>query len=32
MNVQWQKLLLTASLCLATEVCFNFLGIDDIAD
>ena len=32
MNVQWQKLLLTATFWLATEICFNFLGIDEIAD
>jgi hypothetical protein len=32
MKVRWQKLLLTATFWLATEICFNFLGIDDIAD
>ncbi len=32
MNVRWQKLLLTATFWLATEICFNFLGIDDLAD
>ena len=32
MNMQWQKLLLTATFWLVTEICFNFLGIDDIAD
>ena len=32
MNVQWQKLLLTLTFWLATEICFNFLGVDDIAD
>ncbi len=32
MNVQWQKLLLTTTFWLATEICFNFLGIDDLAD
>lgn len=32
MNVRWQKLLLTITFWLATEICFNFLGIDDLAD
>lgn len=32
MNVQWQKLLLIATFWLATEIYFNFLGIDEIAD
>lgn len=32
MNVQWQKLLLTTTFWLGTEICFNFLGIDEIAD
>ncbi len=32
MNVQWPKLLLTTTFWLVTEICFNFLGIDEIAD
>ncbi len=32
MSVRWQKLLLTITFWLATEICFNFLGIDDMAD
>ncbi|WP_206816809.1 hypothetical protein [Chroococcus sp. FPU101] len=32
MKVQWQKLLLTVTFWLATEVCFNFLEIDVIAN
>jgi hypothetical protein len=32
MKVQWQKLLLTVTFWLATEICFNFVGIDDIAN
>lgn len=32
MKVQWQKLLLTVTFWLATEMCFNVVGIDDIAD
>lgn len=32
MNVQWQKLVLISIFWLATEICFNLLGIDDIAD
>ena len=32
MNVQWQKLLLTTTFWLGIEICFNLLGIDDIAD
>ena len=32
MNVQWQKLLRIIAFWLATEIYFNFLGIDDIAD
>jgi hypothetical protein len=31
MKVRWQKLLLTATLWLVTEIDFNFLGIDGIA-
>jgi hypothetical protein len=32
MNVRWQKLLLITTFWLATEIWFNFLGIDDMAD
>jgi hypothetical protein len=32
MKVRWQQLLFTATFWLATEICFNFLGIDEIAD
>ncbi len=32
MKVQWQKLLLIVTFWLTTEICFNFLGIDDVAD
>ena len=32
MNVRWKKLLLTTTFWLATEIWFNFLGIDEIAD
>ena len=32
MKVRWQKLLLTATFWLATEIWFNFLGIDDLVD
>jgi hypothetical protein len=32
MEVRWQKLLLTVTFWLATEICFNIIGIDDVAD
>jgi hypothetical protein len=32
MEVRWQKLLLTVTFWLATEICFNFLGIDHLAN
>ena len=32
MKVRWKKLLLTATCWLATEIYFNFIGIDDLAD
>jgi hypothetical protein len=32
MKVQWKKILLTAIFWLATEICFNILGIDDTAN
>jgi hypothetical protein len=32
MKVRWQKLLVTVTFWLATEICFNFLGIDNLAD
>ncbi len=32
MKVRWKKLLLTATFWLATEICFNWLGIDDIVN
>ncbi len=32
MNVLWQKLLLTTIFWLAIEICFNLIGIDEIAD
>ncbi|MDJ0590055.1 MAG: hypothetical protein QNJ72_08695 [Pleurocapsa sp. MO_226.B13] len=32
MNVRWQKLLVKTSLWLTTEIWFNFLGIDNLAD
>jgi hypothetical protein len=32
MKVRWQKLLLEVTFGLATEICFNSLGIDAIAD
>lgn len=32
MKVRWQKLLLTVTFWLATEVCFNFPEIDVIAN
>jgi hypothetical protein len=32
MKVRWQKLLLTTTFWLATEICFTLLGIDDMAD
>ncbi len=32
MNVRWQKLLVTITLWLTTEIWFNFLGIDNLAD
>ncbi len=30
--VHWKKLFLTATIWLATEICFTLLGIDDLAD
>lgn len=32
MNVRWKKLLLKTTLWLVAEICFNFLGIDDLVD
>jgi hypothetical protein len=32
MKVRWKKLLMTITLWVATEIWFNFLGIDDVAD
>jgi hypothetical protein len=32
MNVRWKKLLMTTILWLTTEIWFNFLGIDNLAD
>jgi hypothetical protein len=32
MNMRWKKLLLTTIFWLVTEICFNWLGIDDIAN
>ena len=32
MNVRWKKLLMTTTIWLATEIWFNFLGIDNLAD
>lgn len=32
MNVRWKKLLLTATFWLVTEIYFNLIGIDDLAD
>lgn len=32
MNVRWKKLLLTTTLWLVTEIWFNCLGIDNLAD
>lgn len=32
MNVRWKKLLVTITLWLLTEMWFNFLGIDNLAD
>lgn len=32
MNVRWKKLLMTTTLWLTTEIWFNFLGIDNLAD
>ena len=32
MKVRWKKLLVTTTLWLATEIGFNLLGIDDLAD
>ena len=32
MNVRWKKLLLTATFWLITEIYFNLIGIDDLAD
>lgn len=32
MNVRWKKLLVTITLWLASEIWFNFLGIDNLAD
>jgi hypothetical protein len=32
MNVRWKKLLVTTTLWLTTEIWFNFLGIDNLAD
>ena len=32
MNIQWKKLFLSLGYWLIAELCFNFLGIDDVAD
>ena len=32
MNLKWHKLLITIIFWLATEICFNLLEIDEIAD
>jgi hypothetical protein len=32
MKVRWKKLLVTTTLWLTTEIWFNFLGIDNLAD
>jgi hypothetical protein len=32
MKDRWQKLLQLITYCLATEIWFNLLGIDDLAD
>lgn len=32
MQVKWKKLLLCIFITLITEVLFNFLGLDDLAD
>ncbi len=32
MNVRWKKLLVTIPLWLVTEIWFNLLGIDNLAD
>lgn len=32
MKVRWQKLLLTVTFWLSTEIYFNFLGIDNLAN
>ena len=32
MNVRWKKLLLKTTFWVATEICFNLIGIDDLVD
>ena len=32
MNIYWKKLFLSLGYWLIAELCFNFLGIDDVAD
>ncbi len=32
MQVKWKKLLLCIFITLTTEILFNFLGLDDLAD
>ena len=32
MSIQWKKLFLSLGYWLIAELCFNFLGIDDMAD
>jgi hypothetical protein len=32
MKVRWQKLILTVTFWLSTEICFNLLGIDNVAN
>lgn len=32
MNVRWKKLLFKTTFWIATEICFNLIGIDDLVD
>ena len=32
MKIHWKKLLVRTTVWLVTEICLNFLGIDDLAD
>jgi hypothetical protein len=32
MQVKWKQLLIKIAILLASEICLNFLGLDDLAD